>query len=245
MLYTEADLTIPGSYFHTIFQMTAKPVMGAFLRWGGFQPLTPLPKRRTIEEYELFGKTDLDQVRMRASLQLSARLLGVPNPSISPAKQPTSQTSKAQPLSSLVFGDANTSQSASSAKAESATSIPQDSTVEAPSQPPSSPPPKTATKPRKTVTPEPEAPPPPPKEKDAATIAAELKAQELLKRQLQFARQLKDRAYATRRKQPKPQIKQVQEKPPAFSEADTHQLPELEVPTPGVLDRIWGMFGRK
>lgn len=214
--------------------MTPKPVMSAFLHWGGFQPLKPLPKVHVIEERELFGKTEVDRVRMRASLQLSARLLGVPDPS---SLERTTGTDQPSSLSALVFGGANTSPSASSSKSEPTAS---------PLPPPPTPKtatPKSAKQSKSTAVVEPQIPPPP-KEKDAATIAAELKAQETLKRQLEFARKLKEQTNASRRKQPKPQIKPApKEKLPSFFEEDTHQLEE---PKPaGVFDRLLGMFGRK
>ncbi|TFK74587.1 hypothetical protein BDN72DRAFT_833084 [Pluteus cervinus] len=52
----------------------------AFVNWGGFYKLKPIPSSTVITDEELFGESKLDHVRMRRALRKHAQLLGVPSP---------------------------------------------------------------------------------------------------------------------------------------------------------------------
>ncbi|KAH9485498.1 hypothetical protein JR316_0002406 [Psilocybe cubensis] len=226
---SRAEFDYSTNQKETIFQVTPKGVAFSFLRFGGFHNLTPLDLPRDIAEGQLFANPTLDNVRMRAALQLCSNITGLPNPALAQKERQKSSSAESSPIAALLFGEGASSQA-------SQTNTPSP----IPPKPTST---KAATSKPKHV----EVTPPPPKEKDAATIAKELADQESLKRQLEVARRLaQSSSTATRRKQPKPQPKVAKPKSPQFF-ADEF-LPDEENAAKqkvGVLDKLWGIFGRK
>lgn len=230
LLLKEYDYT--PNQKETLFQAMPKSVASAFLRWGGFHKLTPLDLQRDIGEGQLFANPTLDNVRMRASLQVCAHLTGLRDPALVHKEKPKpSSSTESSPIAFLLFGEGASSQSSQTASTSSP-SIPSKPANAAPSKP----------KPAETS-----PPPPPPKEKDAATIAQELANQESLKRQLEVARRLtQSSSTVIKRKQPKPQIKMAKPKAPQFFADEFLPQEEQESkPKGGVIDKLWNIFGRK
>ncbi|KAF4621403.1 hypothetical protein D9613_000860 [Agrocybe pediades] len=244
-----------------LFQQTPRNVMQAFLRWGGFNELKPFDKPRTIHGVDLFPGNGIDNVRMRAALQQSAMVLDLPNPNnVRPKPQAADKnaaSTSGSSLAALAFGGLQEDTAAEpKAKAKAQTS------AAAPAS-------DASTKTTTTVASKPSSsspsPSPEPSTESADSTpsttpsrqpltAEQLAAKEALRKQLDFAKQLKQTLATpyTGRKQAKPSLKpkrkqSVVPETPEFYEPDyIPETPEPEPEKPGVLKRLWsGLFGSK
>ena len=261
------DIEFVAQHHHSLYQDTPRAVMQNFLRWGGFHELKPLEKRRTIQGNELFpGKDDLDNIRMRAALQQTAMILDQPNPNYERPKPLAIKTKKDEAstsrpsLGALAFGGlqeeaAPKRRGAASPnlaeKLQTSANTEVEASTTSKSSPLSSPPLTTTTTTAKSRDSEPLQTPP----SRVLPTAEQLAAKEALKKQLDFAKQLKQTLATpyTGRKQAKPSLKQPKRKPQEavgkeldFDHPDyiPKSLPEPEAEKPGVLKRLWGgIFG--
>lgn len=223
--------------------------MEAFVEWAGFSPLKPIPPR-DIKEHELFSnKTDDQQIRMRAALEIASRYTSVHNPGIlSPADM--------EKLSEVVVEEkkkGRKSKKTAEAEASRVGSEPLETTAATPAEPSPTP---SSSSPTESATIE--QPPQSQSEPTPAPLTPEeLQAKRVAKEQMDLALDVAKRLAARtasereRRKQPKPVVKSAKPKKSKKGGAgglpqggyfyDFEAKPQKNLT---VMDRLWGLFGR-
>ena len=223
--------------------------MEAFVGWAGFSPLKPIPPR-DIKEHELFSnKTDDEQIRMRAALEIASRYTSVYNPGVlSPAdmeKMPEAVLEEQK--------KGGKSKKTAEVETSRVGSEPLVTSTATPAEP--SPTPSSSSPTESTII---EQSPQSPSEPTPAPLTPEqLEAKRVAKEQmdlaLELAKQLAARTASERerRKQPKPVVKSTKPKknkkggaggPPQGGYFYDFEAKPQKNPT--VMDRLWGLFGR-
>ncbi|KAF8911513.1 hypothetical protein CPB84DRAFT_1820953 [Gymnopilus junonius] len=240
-----------------LFQGTSKYVMRSWLQWGGFAKLTPIETTEAIRPEQLFDpkyEAEIDLIRMRASMQVAAFATRMSNPAV---RLPTRATKDGKPsLGQAVFGGLL------EGKNNEATTFPEPSDIFIDDLPSTSAAENaaedktsTSTLPSSEPELEPSTPPPPPEPREPTP--EEVTAKEALGRQLEVARQLRERVSPpARRKQAKPPMRAprprstmtAQKKPLELeffqAEKVDEEVSKEAEKKPGVLGKLFGFLRR-